>query len=187
MNGTGQHSGTRAPGWMTAAAVAAAVAIAAAMAAPRATVAGERRADDLTFSDASGVQRAFSLLVSKGVIRIGLDVPAQAEFEIVDADDPYRCGALFTSASVYRRPLPTTNLAFLSTVMWDGRETVPGQAVRENLITQALHATTGHAQGAPPSRAHLEEIVDFELGLFTAQAADRGAGSLTANGGRGGP
>jgi len=132
-------------------------------------------------------RRAFSLLLSRGVIRIGLDVPANAEFEIVDVDDPYGCGTLLTSASIYRRPLPTTNLAFLSTVMWDGRETVPGQAIRDHLIAQALSATTGHAQGAPPSRALLREIVEFELGLFTTQTVDRVAGSLTAQGARGGP
>src|SRR6185503_13114441 len=67
---------------------------------------------------------AFSLLLKKGLIRIGLDVPAGAEFDIVDVDDPYRCGALLSKPSMYRRPLPTTNLKFLSTVMWDGRETV---------------------------------------------------------------
>ena len=132
-------------------------------------------------------RRAFSLLLSKGVIRIGLDVPANAEFEIVDVDDPHGCGALLTSASIYRRPLPTTNLAFLSTVMWDGRETVPGQSIRDDLIAQALSATTGHAQGVPPSRALLREIVEFELGLFTTQTVDRAAGSLTAQGARGGP
>ena len=96
----------------------------------------------------------------------------------MDADDPYDCGAPLTQASMYRRPLPTTNLAFLSTVMWDGRETVKGQAIRSDLLTQASDATTGHAQGAAPSPVQLQQIVDFELGLFTAQTHDNGAGSL---------
>src|SRR3954454_12064009 len=73
-------------------------------------------------------RRAFSLLLTKALIRIELAVPANAEFDIVDVDDPYGCGARLTDVSVYRRPLPTTNLRFLSTVMWDGRETVAGQA-----------------------------------------------------------
>jgi hypothetical protein len=132
-------------------------------------------------------RRAFTLLLRKGLIRIGLDVPATAEFEIVDVDDPYGCGAPFTQASMYRRPLPTTNLKFLSTVMWDGRETVPGQAIDLDLMTQARDATTGHAQGAPPSETMLREIVDFELGLSTAQVYDYEAGRLNDYGAHGGP
>src|SRR5215813_3169507 len=38
-------------------------------------------------------RRAFSLLLEKGLIRVALDVPARAEFDIVGVDDPYRCGA----------------------------------------------------------------------------------------------
>jgi hypothetical protein len=138
-------------------------------------------------SDVEQRRRAFSLLLTKGLIRIGLDVPAGAEFEIFDVDDPYRCGALLSSPSMYRRPLPTTNLAFLSTVMWDGRETAPGQAIRADLMTQARTATTGHAQGTPPSAAALRAIVDFELELVTAQTHDSPAGSLRVRGARGGP
>ena len=130
---------------------------------------------------------AFSQLLTKGLIRVGLAVPAGAEFEIVDVDDPYHCRAPFSQASMYRRPLPTTNLGFLSTVMWDGRETVKGQAMRANLITQASDATTGHAQGGAPSLAQLNAIVDFELGLFSAQRSDDAAGSLMARGADGGP
>jgi cytochrome c peroxidase len=132
-------------------------------------------------------RQAYSQLLTKGLIRIGLAVPANAEFEIVETDDPYDCGAPLTQASMYRRPLPTTNLGFLSTVMWDGRETVKGQAIRSDLLTQASSATTSHAQGVPPSPAQREQIVDFELGLFTAQTHDTRAGSLSALGGSGGP
>jgi hypothetical protein len=130
---------------------------------------------------------AFSLLLSKGLIRIGLDLRADAEFTIEDVDDPYNCGTPTTKASLYRRPLPSTNLGFLSTVMWDGRETVPGQAISDDLATQANDATTGHAQGAPLSLTQAKEIVKFELGLFTAQVRDRDAGSLHADGAQGGP
>jgi len=132
-------------------------------------------------------RRAYSLLLTKGLIRIGLHVPANAEFDIVDVDDPYDCGAPLTEASMYRRPLPTTNLRFLSTVMWDGRETVKAQAIADNLLTQASDATTGHAEGLPLSAAQRRLIVDFELGLFTAQTHDDGAGSLSAQGAAGGP
>ncbi|HUK37107.1 MAG TPA: hypothetical protein VLV86_24495 [Vicinamibacterales bacterium] len=130
---------------------------------------------------------AFSLLLAKGVIRVGLDVPAGADFFIEDVDDPYNCGAPLTQASMYRRPLPSTNLGFLSTVMWDGRETVKGQAIGDDLATQANDATTGHAQGAPLLPSQALEIVKFELGLFTAQIYDYRAGRLKADGASGGP
>jgi cytochrome c peroxidase len=132
-------------------------------------------------------RQAFSLLLNKGLIRVGMQVPAGAEFTIVSVDDPYNCGAPLTEASLYRRPLPSVNLGFLSAVMWDGRETAPGHSMRDDLISQATDATTGHAQGAPPSLAQLNAIVDFELALFSAQANDRDAGSLTAQDARGGP
>jgi cytochrome c peroxidase len=141
-------------------------------------------------ADVSSIEarrQAFSLLLSKGLIRVGIQVPANAEFTIVDEDDPYDCNAALTGASMYRRPLPTTNLPFLSAVMWDGRETVKGHAVRADLLTQASSATTSHAQGASPSASQLEEIVDFELGLFTAQTHAHAAGNLSARGVRGGP
>jgi hypothetical protein len=88
---------------------------------------------------------------------------------------------------MFRRPLPSTNLGFLSTVMWDGRETVKGQSIRDDLATQANDATTGHAQGAPLTSGQAADIVEFELGLFTAQSRDHGAGSLHAHGAEGGP
>jgi len=130
---------------------------------------------------------AFSLLLTKGLIRVGRDVPADGEFEIVDVDDPYDCGTPFDRASMYRRVLPTTNLKFLSTVMWDGRETIRGHAVSADLETQSNSATTGHAMGAELSPAQRTAIVDFELTIFTAQTVDRGAGSLQVKGATGGP
>jgi hypothetical protein len=141
-------------------------------------------------ADLSTIERrreAFSALLHKGLIRIPATVPDGAEFEIVTVDDPYRCGAPLASPSLYRRPLPTANLSFLSAVMWDGRESRPGQAIRDALIAQAADATVQHAEGTRPSAAQVRQIVDFELGLFAAQARDHGAGSLGAAGARGGP
>ena len=123
-------------------------------------------------------RNAFSLLLTRGVIRIDLQVPAGAEFDVIDVDDPYDCGAPLAAVSMYRRPLPTTNLGFLSAVMWDGRQTAPGQDIRADLMVQARDAVVEHAEGMPPSSAQLRAMVDFELGLFTAQQRDRGAGNL---------
>jgi cytochrome c peroxidase len=133
-------------------------------------------------------RRAFSLLLTRGLIRIGIDVPPGAEFTIESVDDPYTCGAPTTGASMYRRPLPSTNLGFLSAVMWDGRESSPTTTILMDLAQQADDATTGHAQAT----LHLTsqqagEIVAFETGLFTAQARDDVAGRLSGGGASGGP
>ena len=132
-------------------------------------------------------RQAFSLLLSKGLIRIALEVPAGAEFEITAVDDPYRCGAPLTVAAMYRRPLPSANLKFLSAVMWDARASQPGQDIRDGLIHQVVDAVTSHAQGTKPMPAQVQSIVDFELGLFATQVADISAGSLTTGAARSGP
>jgi hypothetical protein len=111
----------------------------------------------------------------------------------------YGCGSTST-LSMYRRPLPSTNLRFLSTVMWDGREsstqtgtqkitypTNPGDLLAD-LAHQALDATNGHAQGSAPLTAQQQQaIVNFEMALSTAQAYDYHAGFLNAAGATGGP
>ncbi len=131
---------------------------------------------------------AFSMLLNKALIRVGLDVPAGAEFVIESVDDPYNCGAPLTGASLYRRVLPATNLRFLSAVMWDGRESSATTSVLQDLAHQANDATTGHAQASMDLTTHeTAEIVAFETGLFTAQAFDRDAGMLNTTHASGGP
>ena len=129
---------------------------------------------------------AYSMLLTKGLIRVGIGIPANSEFELIAVDDPYG----FASAaelSLFRRPLPATNLKFLSTVMWDGRETFPGQTIHFDLSSQANSATVGHAQGALLTNQQRENIVNFETALFTAQVLDNLAGPLIARGAKGGP
>ncbi|HWW85979.1 MAG TPA: hypothetical protein VNZ26_20425, partial [Vicinamibacterales bacterium] len=131
---------------------------------------------------------AYSLLLTRGLIRIGIDVPIGAEFVIDSVDDPYRCGAPPFAASMYRRPLPSTNLRFLSAVMWDGRESSPTTTVLQDLARQADDATTGHAQASLHlTTQEAQDIVAFETGLFTAQGRDNTVGSLHADGAMGGP
>jgi cytochrome c peroxidase len=129
---------------------------------------------------------AYSMLLTRGVIRIGLPIPANAEFELVAVDDPYHFASA-SELSLFRRPLPTTNLKFDSTVMWDGRETVPGATIAADLLTQASDATTSHAQGSPLTTAQRESIVEFETALATAQMYDNRAKDLRAAGAHGGP
>jgi cytochrome c peroxidase len=146
-----------------------------------------------------------SLVVNNGLIRIGLTVPPNTtdssapQYTVIAVQDPYGC-ALTTNSegqqivSVYRRPLPTTNLGFLSAVMFDGRESLSfplnnGKTFAANLNTdltqQAIDATVTHAQGAAPTSTQLSQIVDFEVALNSAQLADFFAGNLSkrANGG----
>jgi cytochrome c peroxidase len=137
--------------------------------------------------------------LDRALIYVQLEVPADAEFEVVSVANPYGCDNS-SILSVYRRPMPTTNLRFLSTLMWDGREsstqtgtqkitfaTNPGDLLAD-LAHQALDVTNGHAQGsAPLTEQRQKDIVDFEMGLVTAQAFDYRAGPLDAKGAFGGP
>jgi len=122
-------------------------------------------------------QQAYSLLLSKGLIRIGLTLPASRDFDVKIVLDPYAgtganppvnqtvpAGAS-PMLSFYRRPLLSANTRFISAVMWDGREAavspIPtnanqgdgvqaselGAPVRTNMLTQANDATIGHAEG----------------------------------------
>lgn len=147
-------------------------------------------------STLQGRRQAYSLLLSRGLIRIPLAVPAGAEFRVANVSNPYGCNDMST-LSMYRRPLPATNLQFLTTVMWDGRESTPpttqkitypntGQLLAD-LAQQAIDATTTHAQGAVPTAAQVQDIVNFETSLRTAQAYDYRAGALNGNGATGGP
>jgi len=130
---------------------------------------------------------AYSMLLSRGLIRVGIGIPADAEFTLDAVDDPYGFASSH-ELSLFRRPLPSTNLAFLSTVMFDARETFPGQTIAFDLSDQANGATMGHAQASVPlSTEQREQIVAFETGLFTAQVYDVAAGDLRSHGATGGP
>src|SRR5215831_7824452 len=87
-------------------------------------------------------QSAFSLLTNRGVIRVGIGIPANAEFNLTFVEDPYHFASA-SELSLFRRPLPSTNLKFLATVMWDGRETLDGKTITEDLMDQANGATLG--------------------------------------------
>ena len=129
---------------------------------------------------------AYGLLLSRGTIRIDLPIPPDAEFELAAVDDPYGYAGP-GHLSLFRRPPPTTNLKFLSAVMWDGRETAPGASIADDLAAQAGTAVATHAQGAALDEAARRAIVAFELSLATAQVRDAAAGDLAAVGASGGP
>jgi cytochrome c peroxidase len=142
---------------------------------------------DADVSSVAARRAAYRMLLTKGLIRVGIAMQDSFEFELIGVDDPYG-HASAADLSLFRRPLPAANLGFLSTVMWDGRETFAGRSMDFDLSDQANGATLGHAQGATPlTDAQRQQVVDFETGLFTAQSADNDAGPLDIRGAMGGP
>lgn len=141
---------------------------------------------DADVSTVDARRKAYSMLLNHGVIRVSMAVPATAEFELVAVNDPYGHSSA-ADLSMFRRPLPATNLAFLSAVMWDGRETFAGQSIHFDLSDQANGATQGHAQGSPLTDGQRESIVSFESSLFTAATYDYAAKSTDRGGATGGP
>src|SRR3984957_671373 len=155
---------------------------------------------NIDVSTRPGRYAAYSLLRTRGLIRIAVAVPANANYQVVSVNNPYGCNESDV-ISMYRRPLPTTNLRFLSTVMFDGRESSPAtgttkilynnypSSLLNDLAHQSVDATVNHAQGdgTRPTPTEQQQIVDFEMALTTAQAFGTRTGLLNAHGGNGGP
>lgn len=136
---------------------------------------------------------AYKMLLKYADIRIALKLPANANFTLTAANinDPYKYASLVNGLSLFRRPMPATNLGFLKDVMWDGRETVVDINGNINLDTslanQANNAVLGHAAGMALTAIQKSNIVGFEKSLFTAQFQDLLAGGLDQNFAKGGP
>ncbi len=154
-------------------------------------------------STVAGRSAAYSLLRTRGLNRIAINVPPIADYRVASVNNPYGCNESDV-ISMYRRPLPSTNLRFLSSVMFDGRESSPLMGTQKityvlpphnldnllfDLAHQSVDATTGHAQGdgSRPTPAEQQQIVNFEMALSTAQIIDNFAGRLDAHGATGGP
>jgi hypothetical protein len=143
---------------------------------------------------------AYSLLRTRGLIRIAIAVPANADYQVASVNNPYGCNESDV-ISMYRRPLPTTNLRFLCTVMFDGRESSAATGTTKILFSnyptsllndlahQSVDATTVHAQGdgTRPTPTEQQQIVNFEMALFTAQGFGNHTGLSNAKGATGGP
>jgi cytochrome c peroxidase len=121
---------------------------------------------------------AYAVLLDKGLIRVGLPIPAGAEFTLADVSDPHGYASA-TELSLFRRPLPAVNLRFVPEIMWDGRE--------PSLASQATDATLGHAQATAVDQDTIAAIVAFESSIYSAQASDDVAGDLGGGGAAGGP
>src|SRR6266540_2700560 len=125
---------------------------------------------------------SFSMLLNHGVIRVGIGVSNTADFTLLLAQDPYYF-ASSSELSLFRRPLPSVNVAFNTLTMWDGRESEGRPAVRDALLNQANDATQGHAQRPTPlDNTTRGAIADFQLKLFSAQGTSNLVGSFTRKG-----
>jgi len=153
--------------------------------------------------------RARSQLFKHGNFRISLNAPnplgppapdeshmtfggnTDPEWVLTVVYDPFGCqldpehGLPANLISVYRRPLPSANVAFLRRdhaednpakfdIMWDARE--------PDLETQFINATLFHGQTTvEPDEASVTQGVQFQSGMFTAQSYDYWAGDLTGS------
>jgi len=151
---------------------------------------------------------ARSQLFTRGTFRISLNAPnplgpkdgsfmtfdgnTNPEWVLTMEHDPFGCeldpahGLPANLISLYRRPLPSANVAFLARngaeakqdIMWDARE--------PNLEAQFIDATLFHGQTAMvPDAASIAQGVRFQSGIFAAQSSDFRAGDLTGGDGSG--
>jgi hypothetical protein len=132
-------------------------------------------------------RQAYSLMLERAVVRVGLPVRDTAEFVLAAVDDPHG-HASAAQLSLFRRPLPIMNLRFVAAVNWDGRNTPDPTNMVPGLKNQSNGATVGHGQAAAPiDDATRQSIVDFELSLTTAQVFHKDAKATDAKGALGGP
>lgn len=139
-----------------------------------------------------------SLLLQRGLFRIALQVPANADYKIEVVRDPSTCNTSSTyglnaktpAISVFRRPRVVANLKYVlgtdgafhvnaaakATLAADGRD--------RTLAQQAAEAMHAHEQaGRALTKDELQQILDFESQVFVAQTADYTGGDLTEVGG----
>jgi hypothetical protein len=143
-------------------------------------------------SSLGGRRKAYSLLINKGLIRIAIQVPSAAEFNVVSVVNPYGCGDVST-LSMYRRPLPSTNLRFLSTLMWDGRESSTQTGTQKityatnpsdllaDLAHQSIDATNIHAQGTTTLTLQQQQAIDYRAGALNDNGATAGPAIIAAH------
>ncbi|HKR01601.1 MAG TPA: hypothetical protein VJT09_13060 [Pyrinomonadaceae bacterium] len=141
---------------------------------------------EMDVSTVEARRAAYSMLLTRGVFRRGGPPRPDAEWELIAVEDPY--GYANVNRLVHwRRSMPTINFPVGSiTVNWDAASNI-GKGQRGALVNLTNRLLTGPMQGPPPQPEVVDEIVDFESSLFTAQLTVDGVGRLDADGARGGP
>jgi cytochrome c peroxidase len=129
---------------------------------------------------------AYSMMLSRGVFRRGGAPRPNSEWELIAVEDPHGFASLNRLVH-WRRVMPTINFKQgSSTVNWDGGNTV-GVVIQDGLANQAARNITGAQQGPPAPPEVIEDIVNFQMSLSTAQLIVPGVGRLDSDGARGGP
>ncbi|MGB7923274.1 MAG: hypothetical protein WCF57_08520 [Pyrinomonadaceae bacterium] len=129
---------------------------------------------------------AYSMLLTRGLFRRGGAPRPDSEWELIDVNDPHGLANL-NHLVHWRRSMPTINFATGSaTVNWDAGSNV-GKGQRAALVNQTNRLVTGALQGPPPTAELVDDIVNFESTLSTAQLTVPGVGRLDFDGARGGP
>ena len=141
---------------------------------------------NMDISTVEARRAAYSMLLSRGVFRRGGAPRPNSEWEIIAVDDPHG----FANVNLlvhWRRAMPTINFPIGSaTVNWDAGSNV-GKGQRAALVNLTNRLVTGALQGPPAPPEVINDIVDFESTLFTAQLSVPGVGRLDSDGARGGP
>jgi len=128
---------------------------------------------------------AYSMMLSRGVFRRGGAPRPNSEWELLAVEDPHGFANLNRLVH-WRRVMPTINFQQGSlTVNWDGGNS--GVDLISGLNTQAARNITGAQQGPPAPPDVIDDIVNFERSLSTAQLIVPGVGRLDSDGARGGP
>ena len=128
---------------------------------------------------------AYSMMLSRGVFRRGGAPRPNSEWELIAVEDPHGFANLNRLVH-WRRVMPTINFKQGSlTVNWDGGNT--GVDLISGLNTQAARNITGAQQGPPAPPEVIDDIVNFERSLSTAQLIVPGVGRLDSDGAKGGP
>ena len=129
---------------------------------------------------------AYSMLLTRGAFRRGGPPRANAEWEVIAAEDPHGF-ANVNQLVHWRRSMPTMNFPIGSvTVNWDAGANI-GKGQRAALVNLTNRLATGALQGKPAAPEVVDAIVDFQSSLFTAQLTVPDVGRLDADGARGGP
>jgi cytochrome c peroxidase len=122
-------------------------------------------------------RQASKLLLDKGLIRVGIPMPAtNLQFAVTKVDDPYGCtNNPATGLTRDRRDrIHVPAAAALDQPGIPHRDHLGWTRTRSR--TQSVDATRGHAQAdADPSPEQQAQIVAFETGVFTAQVFDNQA------------
>ncbi|MEP6962037.1 MAG: hypothetical protein ABI995_08160, partial [Acidobacteriota bacterium] len=155
------------------------------------------------------LEKSHSLLLNRGLIRVFLPIPKNAEFSMEVVSDPAGCNTSPTHGlksappmvSVYRRPRMAANLKYVTNggaaiVLKLGaladKDPATGRPVGMNfmadareatLTTQARSAALAHVQAGSITDEQLRRIVDFESQVYVAQIFDRNGGNLAEAGG----